>query len=659
MLFFNLKIQKGKVSFMTKQLIPEALNEIWELQGLKKSPSGTRVLFMARRADTTKDHYFYQLWMLEGLEKRLLLEHIAPFAYDWASDELVILISNFTKDDRSAAKKKGTSFYLLDIATQQIRPAFRAPFPVEQVSYFNDHTLLLETFLPASSQQILTTQDVGEKTTSDLEQSLHAFSELPFYQNDCGFLDHRKRGLFAVGQQTGNFFRVTPAEFDLAHYVADPSSDWLWLIGQYQKNGIKGNNDHLLKINLKTRKAQLVFSDAILDIQKVSVVGKEIYLLATDHNEWGYVQLPKLYQLVDGDLKLVADADLDVTTAIDLSTGTDNYSAIVLKGYHSTVVRENIWHELSPLYDFDGIIFEAVVLKNRVVFLGRRANELAEVFEADDDWQEITALTHFNMAFYQKYHRSLIEQVKNSQIDGWVLKPRDYQKRNKYPGILVAHGGPHAAFSMAYQFNNQLLANNGYFVFFANPRGSSGKGNAFAELRGKTGVWDYSDLNEFIQTVLKHYNDIDETKLGITGISYGGYLTNWFMTQSNLFKTAISENGVSNWISQASTSDMGYTYVQHYSGDPLYQAEQAWKLSPLKYAKEVNIPMLFIHSDQDYRCPVSEGLQMYSLVKRLGNPTEFVLFHGENHSFSREGRPMNRLKRHQIIAKWFEKHLTQ
>lgn len=644
---------------MTKQLIPEALNEIWELQGLKKSPSGTRVLFMARRADTTKDHYLYQLWMMEGENEKLLLEQGTPFPYDWASDELVILASNLTEDDRQVAKQKVSSFYLLDASTKQLRSAFRTPFLVEQVSYFNDHTLLLETFLPTSSTQLSTTQDVGDKTINDSEQSFHAFSELPFYHNDRGFLDRRKRGLFAVDQQTGDFFRVTPAEFDLADYVADPSSDWLWLIGQYQKNGIKGNNDHLLKINLKTRKAQLVFSDAILDIQKVSVVGKEIYLLATDHNEWGYVQLPKLYQLVDGDLKLVADADLDVTTAIDLSTGTDNYSAIVLKGYHSTVVRENIWHELSPLYDFDGIIFEAVVLKNRVVFLGRRANELAEVFEADDDWQEITALTHFNMAFYQKYHRSLIEQVKNSQIDGWVLKPRDYQKGNKYPGILVAHGGPHAAFSMAYQFNNQLLANNGYFVFFANPRGSSGKGNAFAELRGKTGVWDYSDLNEFIQTVLKHYNDIDETKLGITGISYGGYLTNWFMTQSNLFKTAISENGVSNWISQASTSDVGYNYVQHYSGDPLYQADQAWNLSPLKYAKEVKIPVLFIHSDQDYRCPVSEGLQMYSLVKRLGNPTEFVLFHGENHSFSREGRPKNRLKRHQIIAKWFEKHLTE
>ncbi|MGO3170680.1 MAG: hypothetical protein ACTIJA_06500, partial [Bavariicoccus seileri] len=176
---------------MTKQLIPEALNEIWELQGLKKSPNDMRVLFTARRADTTKDHYIYQLWLIEGLEKRLLLEHIAPFAYDWASDELVILTSNFTKDDRSAAKKKVTSFYLLDIATQQIRPAFRAPFPVEQVSYFNDHTLLLETFLPASSQQMSTTQDVGDKTINDSEQSFHAFSELPFYHNDRGFLDHR------------------------------------------------------------------------------------------------------------------------------------------------------------------------------------------------------------------------------------------------------------------------------------------------------------------------------------------------------------------------------------------------------------------------------------------------------------------------------------
>ena len=645
--------------FMTKQLIPEALNEIWELQGLKKSPSGTRVLFMARRADTTKNHYLYQLWLIEGREKSLLLEQVTPFPYDWASDELVILASNFTEDDQQAAKSKVTSFYLLDTVTKQLRPAFRTPFLVEQVSYFNAHTLLLETFLPTSSKEILTTQDVGEKTTSDLEQSLHAFSELPFYQNDRGFLDHRKRGLVAVDQQTGNFFRVTPAEFDLAHYVADPSSDGLWLTGQYQKNGIKGNNDHLLKINLNTRKAQLEFADSQFDIQNVSVVEESIYLLATNHDEWGYIQLPKLYQLVDGTLKLVADNDLDLSTTIDLSTGTNSYSAIALKGYSSSVVRENLLHDFSPLYDFEGIIYEAVVLKDRVVFLGRKANELSEVFEADYDWQEVTELTEFNTEFYQKYHRSLLERVTVGNSDGWVVKPRDYQKGHKYPGILVIHGGPHAAFSEVYQFNIQLLVNQGYFVFFANPRGSAGKGNAFAELRGKTGIWDYSDLNEFVQAMLDRYVAIDDTRLGITGISYGGYLTNWFMTQSNLFKTAISENGVSNWISQASTSDVGYNYVQHYSGDPLYQADQAWNLSPLKYAKEVKIPVLFIHSDQDYRCPVSEGLQMYSLVKRLGNPTEFVLFHGENHSFSREGRPKNRLKRHQIIAKWFEKHLTE
>lgn len=191
---------------MTKQLIPEALNEIWELQGLKKSPSGTRVLFMARRADTTKDHYLYQLWMMEGENEKLLLEQGTPFPYDWASDELVILASNLTEDDRQVAKQKVSSFYLLDASTKQLRSAFRTPFLVEQISYFNEKTLLLETFLPPSTNNLSTTKDMGDTTANDVEQSFHAFSELPFYQNDRGFLDHRRRGLFAVDQQTGNFF---------------------------------------------------------------------------------------------------------------------------------------------------------------------------------------------------------------------------------------------------------------------------------------------------------------------------------------------------------------------------------------------------------------------------------------------------------------------
>lgn len=267
---------------MVKQLTPEVLNEISELQGLKRNPEQKRVLFTARVADTEKNSYRYQLWLLEGSSKRLLLEHTSPFAYGWATNQIVLLAIHLTDEDREKAKQQVSSLYKFNVDTKEVTPAFRVPFPVEGINYFNETTILLETFLPAPSQ-ISSAQGISESAPSGSNQAFHVFSELRFYQNDRGFLDQRQRGLFAVNQETGHFFRVTPDKFDLADYVKDPTTDWLWLSGQYPKNGIRNNNDHLLKINLKTRKAQLVFSDETIDIQKIVLLHSEPYVLATNH----------------------------------------------------------------------------------------------------------------------------------------------------------------------------------------------------------------------------------------------------------------------------------------------------------------------------------------------------------------------------------------
>lgn len=194
-------------------------------------------------------------------------------------------------------------------------------------------------------------------------------------------------------------------------------------------------------------------------------------------------------------------------------------------------------------------------------------------------------------------------------------------------------------------------------MIYANPRGSSGKGNEFAELREKTGISDFEDLEEILNKILDVHPNIDENRLGVTGISYGGYLTNWLIGHDNRFKVAISENGVSNWISQSLTSDIGFDYVQHYSGDPLVDYDIPWNLSPLKYAREIQASVLFIHSDLDYRCPISESIQLFTQLKKRNIDTEMIVYHGENHGFSRTGKPQNRLHRYEQVLYWFGKKL--
>ena len=135
-------------------------------------------------------------------------------------------------------------------------------------------------------------------------------------------------------------------------------------------------------------------------------------------------------------------------------------------------------------------------------------------------------------------------------LEGWVIKPVDYVAGKKYPGILTMHGGPKAAFGTNYNHEMQCMANSGYFVFYTNPRGSSGRGEAFSRLVGKLGETDYNDFMEFTDEVLKRYADIDGDKLGICGGSYGGFMCNWMIGNTNRFKAAASQRSISNYLSK-------------------------------------------------------------------------------------------------------------
>jgi len=207
----------------------------------------------------------------------------------------------------------------------------------------------------------------------------------------------------------------------------------------------------------------------------------------------------------------------------------------------------------------------------------------------------------------------------------------------------------------------QVWASAGYFVFFTNPRGSDGKGTEFANIEAERYMnWDYNDFMDFTDNVLEKHPQIDASRLGVTGGSYGGLMTNWIVGHTNRFKAAVTQRSITNFVSKCLTTDIGYFHNLSQMGtDPWTNYETFWDKSPLKYADKVKTPLLFLHSDQDYRCYMADAFQMFTALKMFGVETRMCLFHGENHELSRSGKPKNRLKRLEEITTWFDKYLKE
>jgi dipeptidyl aminopeptidase/acylaminoacyl peptidase len=250
--------------------------------------------------------------------------------------------------------------------------------------------------------------------------------------------------------------------------------------------------------------------------------------------------------------------------------------------------------------------------------------------------------------------------VDGKEIQGWVLHPPgfDEAKETKYPLVVQIHGGPHAMYGQAMFHEMQLMAAHGYVVLFTNPRGSSGYGEEFTSCtRGTWGESDMPDVMAALDTlVAKGY--VDEQRMGVTGGSYGGYLTNWIIGHTDRFRAAATQRCVSDVVSFYGTSDIGFTFGEYeFDGTPWDQYERLRHHSPITYVESMKTPLLIIHSEQDLRCPIEQGEQLFIALKRLGRETTFVRIPDESHNLSRNGTPSRRLARLHHLLTWFDQQL--
>ncbi|MCK0135350.1 S9 family peptidase [Arenibacter sp. S6351L] len=244
-------------------------------------------------------------------------------------------------------------------------------------------------------------------------------------------------------------------------------------------------------------------------------------------------------------------------------------------------------------------------------------------------------------------------------IHGWLMKPINFDAMKKYPLALVIHSGPHNMFGYKFEELMQLLAGCGYGVLFINPRGSSGYGQTFSN--GNLMDWgggDYKDLMNGLDYVINLNNWIDKQKLVVTGQSYGGYMTNWIITQTNRFKAAVVDGGISNLISFSGTSILSSLMESEFKGNIYNNYTALWRCSPLRCVDKVNTPTLFLHGETDNEVPISQAEEMYVALKKLGVKTTMVQYIGEGHGWRPNLTPKNRQDLYRRMINWFDLHIS-
>jgi len=301
--------------------------------------------------------------------------------------------------------------------------------------------------------------------------------------------------------------------------------------------------------------------------------------------------------------------------------------------------------------------------QSKLVYFHANMTDLGQVWVQDLATERSRKLTHVNENLLRSRDLGEIEEVwfkgaADNDLQGWILKPPDFDESKKYPSILEIHGGPQAQYGNFFMHEFYYLAAHGYVVHFCNPRGGQGYGEEHTKaIWNNWGTVDYDDLMAWVGFVQqKPY--IDPARMGVTGGSYGGYMTNWIIGHTDCFQAAVTQRSVSNLISMYGSSDFNWSFQMELGDEPPWEnLENYWRQSPLKYIGNAKTPTLVIHSEQDLRCDMEQGEQIFVALKKLGVDTEMVRFPDEPHGLSRGGRTDRRIERLSHILRWFDRYL--
>lgn len=495
-----------------------------------------------------------------------------------------------------------------------------------------------------------------------------------------GFHDHLYTQIVLYDVEQERFSQLTGGEKH--HLFEDISPDGRSIIFSANLNEDEDyelmNDLHLL--HLGTRKiTKLTKGNGSYGSARFSPSGRQIAYIGHDYAYKGATLTDLFVKELESGKEVCLSKDWDIqigdhmisdTKMGESSTGpvwSNNEEEIFFIGTDdgtTKLYKVNLQAEFKTLYENNNHLFGFSYNRNTEAFiLGiSTPTDPGNFFLLKND--KLTKLTHANSELLSKISLSQPEEITiqtddNLEIQGWILRPYQFNENKKYPFILEVHGGPHAMYGQTFFHEMQLLAAKGYVVLYTNPRGSHGYGQKFVDaVRSDYGGHDYLDLMTAVDFVLEKFQFIDKDRLGVTGGSYGGFMTNWIVGHTDRFKAAVTQRSISNWLSFYGVSDIGYFFTKWELGFNLLEdPKKLWEFSPLKYADNIKTPLLILHGEQDLRCPIEQAEQLFITLKHARKEVEFVRFPVANHELSRSGDPQMRMERLKHIIRWFQKYL--
>ena len=651
------------------------------LSDVKIAPDGYGAAYLVASANEKTNGYDRELCYFD--KRRVsgagicLLNSEKLKSYAWLSDRNIVYAEHEAASDN---RPDGcTKIFFLDMScgVSEEKCELDGFMTIEGV--LADDTLVLSRVDNLAHQQALNGLE-GEaylakrKQLKENEEVATVFDEYPFWFNGRGVINKTRKALYRCSLENGELTPITPYGFR-TEYVA-VSGNLIAYSGCYVdpiENYLTGVYVH----DVQSGESICVQKEGVCHIYDVALWNDHVVICASEMDHYSVSQCPDLILVHSTTRKRTVLCDYQREINVSNPVGSD---CRLGGGYRMKASGDWLYfimgvEDASHIYRCDMAgNFESVLEKDGSVdCIDVSGSDIFMVAMHDMRLQELNLLnletgdcnrvTSWNDDCYLSNPPVAPEKLNFTnrdgiEIHGFVLKPVGYRAGEKYPVILDIHGGPHLSYGAVYYHEMQYWANHGYFVVYCNPRGGEGRGNEFGFLSGRFGTVDYDDLMEFCDEVLKAYPAVDAQRMGVTGGSYGGFMTNWIIGHTNRFAAAVSQRGISNFVSMEGTSDIGTLFAKGQIGATTHtNVEQMWSSSPLKYADQCTTPTLFIHAEEDYRCWMVEALQMYTAVMHNGVQTRLCLFHNENHELSRGGRPKGRIRRLQEITNWMDAFL--
>lgn len=658
-----------------RKLQPEDITRYQFLTAMKMSPAGKSAVLRAARANPVTNGYDTALWRLDTDSEQM--ERITchnPQSWCFMDEDTVLFTGPGTAEDRARVERGEllTVIYSVPVTGGEEKLLCRVPLRNAAIERLSRGRLLLSTFYD-NSRPDFEAMPEAEKNAALAEYALESewevCDESPFRRDGKGIVNKKRTRLFVYDFHTGGLKALTDPWFDTLTYRVNSEGNRVAVVGEtFTRRMDRMKGVYLYDVERDT--VQELLPDKGYQVSDVEFVGEQVMACAVAWDGYGPFPNHDLYRLDPA----AGTAEV-VYRHLAEDNGFKTGSDCRLQGGHTMVSCGDTLYYITSYDSRSGInVWKAGKEVRRIrpadfnpEFLAASKEKLLAVGFAKGLPQELYCVEIDTVRRMSSFNQEILPVCPpvcpkpisfinrdGVRIDGFVIYPAGYAEGKKYPGILEVHGGPRAAYADNYSIEMQMFSSNGYFVFFCNPRGSSSRGEDFAAIKDKRGTIDFEDIMAFTDHVIASCPGLDSERLGVTGISYGGFMTNWIIGHTTRFRAAASCCSIANNLSFFGDSD------ENNWGSliaPWDNPQRGWNGSPLKYFRAVTTPTLFVQTYEDYRCPLSEAVQMYTALQITGVETRLCLFHGDSHCLSRLGHPRNRIRRLRAIMDWMDHYL--